>query len=105
MPMAPRPSSPTISYLPAFVTVSICLVSAEFGWRLRKNPENSLGQTAPSGWSMGLSYRNPNRAQRTRVRRHPDTHFRQYPADFREVNATAVPVFRTGYGRAAANRA
>src|SRR6266496_5595117 len=71
--MAPRPSSPTISYLPAFVTVgivqSIC--------RRRSDPRSL------TGGHTSADTRAPYPAQ--------------YPAKFLPVNATGVPVFRTRY--------
>src|SRR5215813_4339004 len=84
--MAPRPSSPTISYLPAFVTVSICLAPAEFGWRLRKNPPIRSGRP-----HLQAGYRPELREPRvdpqvcsewTRVRRHPGTLLSTVPSGF-----------------------
>src|SRR5215467_950970 len=63
-PIAPRPSSPTISYLPAFATVSIF------------KPDGLCGHASADTEAPYLA---------------------QYPAEFRQVNATGVPVFRTRY--------
>src|SRR5215467_7383631 len=100
--MAPRPSSPTISYLPAFVTVSICLAPAEFGWSPR-TPKIRWDRLRPQA-GYGPELQEPRVGHRHTVNGHASTdtrtpHSRQYLADFREVNATGVPLFRTGYSR------
>src|SRR5690242_21393113 len=55
IPMAPRPSSPTISYLPAFVTVSIFKPDSLLRTRVRGHPGALLG-TVPSRISTGQRY-------------------------------------------------
>src|SRR5579864_9213549 len=56
IPMAPRPSSPTISYLPALVTVSIFKPDSLSRTRVRGHPGALLG-TVTSGISIGQRYR------------------------------------------------
>src|SRR5215472_14798824 len=104
MPMAPRPSSPTISYLPALVTVSIskldCLEPARLPCKI---PESVRAATRHQRRPEGLTALDLGILLRLRLfLRHASADTRalylaRYPAGFLPVNATGVPVFRTRY--------
>src|SRR6516162_260790 len=96
MPMAPRPSSPTISYLPALLTVSICAGCCE---RVFPEVREFIRADPASGRAKGscrstLILSADVADMRPRARAPSLAH---YPAEFLEVNATGVPVFRTRY--------
>src|SRR5207302_9321716 len=104
-PMAPRPSSPTISYLPAFVTVGIVqsLCRPAKTALATQSPIERIGfrfwkagnLTSPQNFYRPFSGLDQRNAPPTPGTPYPA----QYPPDFLLVNATGVPVFRTRYRR------
>src|SRR2546429_6123701 len=101
MPMAPRPSSPTISYLPALLTVSISELRCLLRARLPQVPRIHPGRRPRVRQGSGLCCRTfVFRLTFFGGHASADTWaplLAQYPAEFLEVNATGVPVFRTRY--------
>src|SRR5215472_15049900 len=77
IPIAPRPSSPTISYLPAFVTVSISLGASQASRTPHQKCLNAPEQTATvrlgGEQNIGCDVAAPGVFQRTYVRRHLGT--------------------------------